>query len=324
MRSLITGASGFAGSHLAEYLLHQGQEVIALVSPQNDLANLRHILSEIRMEHVDVRNSDRLVQILSDTKPQRIYHLAALSSPMESMADPKATYDVNFFGTFNLLNACRRLRADCRFLYVSSAEVYGASAKDAMPLREGCPLRPDNPYAASKAAGEMLAYQFYKSYGLPVIRARPFNHTGPRQSDAFVCSSLARQVAEIDAGARPPNVTVGNLKVRRDFSDVRDIVRGYHLLMEKGEVGDVYQLCSGRPVLLESIAQILNSFSIESIRVIVDESRVRTGETPEIWGDHSKATSATGWAPQYELQTTLFDLKRHWDKINSTKPPETS
>ena len=273
MKSLITGAGGFAGSHLAEYLLQQNQEVIVLVNPQNNLSNLRQILSKIRVERLDIRDSDRVEQILADVQPHRIYHLAALSSPAQSLADPKATYEVNVFGTFNLLNACRHLQLGCRFLFVSSAEVYGAGDKDSMPLREECPFRPGNPYAASKAAGEMLAYQFYKSYGLPVVRARPFNHTGPRQSDAYVCSSLARQAAEIDAGTRPHKVTAGNLKLRRDFSDVRDVVRGYHLLLERGAEGEVYQLCSGRPVLLESILEILGSISCKPISVAVDKSK---------------------------------------------------
>lgn len=324
MKSLITGAGGFAGSHLAEYLLRQNHEVIALVNPQNNLLNLHHILSQIRVERLDIRDSDRMAQVIADVQPQRVYHLAAVSSPSQSLADPKAAYDVNVFGTFNLLNACRRDHLDIRFLYVSSAEVYGAGEKDSMPLKEDCPLRPANPYAASKAAGEMVAYQFFRSYGLPVIRARPFNHTGPRQSDDYVCSSLARQVANIEAGAQPPQVKAGNLKLRRDFSDVRDVVRGYYLLLEKGTVGDVYQLCSGKPVLLESILEILGSFSRKSFTVEVDESRRRLGELPEIWGDHSKATFDTGWAPQFDLKTTLLDLKRFWEEIHPTKAPESS
>jgi GDP-4-dehydro-6-deoxy-D-mannose reductase len=321
MKSLITGASGFAGSHLAEYLLQQNQEIIALVNPQNNLANLQHFISEIRIERADVRDSDRVARILAEVQPQRIYHLAAAASPSQSMADPKATYDVNVFGTFNLLDACRQLQTECRILFVSSAEVYGAGGKDRMPLREVCPFLPGNPYAASKAAAEMMAYQFHKSYDLPVVRVRPFNHTGPRQSDDYICSNLARQIAEIDAGIRPPRVTAGNLKVRRDFSDVRDIVRGYFLLLEKGAAGEVYQLCSGRPVLIESVLDILLSFSSQSITFAVDESKKRQGEAQEIWGDHSKATTDTGWAPEYDLRTTLLDLKHHWDQINSPKMP---
>jgi GDP-4-dehydro-6-deoxy-D-mannose reductase len=203
---------------------------------------------------------------------------------------------------------------DCRFLYVSSGEVYGADPPGPMPLREDCPLRPANPYAASKAAAELLAFQFYMSYGFPIVRVRPFNHTGPRQTAAFVCSGLARQMVEIEAGLRPPTITVGNLNVQRDFSDVRDIVRGCHLLLEKGEPGDVYQLCSGRPVSIESIVEILCSFTAKPIRVAVDESKVRTQEAAALWGDPTKAKRAVGWLPQYALETTLRDLWAGWEE----------
>jgi GDP-4-dehydro-6-deoxy-D-mannose reductase len=218
-----------------------------------------------------------------------------------------------------VLEASRPLGADCRFLFVSSAEVYGAEATDPMPLREDCPFRPGNPYAASKAAGEMLAIQFHKNYGMPVVRVRPFNHTGPRQSDVFVCSSLARQIAEIDAGIRPPTVSIGSLKLQRDFSDVRDIVRGYHLLLEKGAPGEVYQLCSGQPVALESIVQTLSSLISKPVNVSVDESRARSGEVKAVWGDPSKARQATGWVPQFDLETTLRDLRLYWEKAPATE-----
>jgi len=240
--------------------------------------------------------------------------LAALSSPVESLRDPVLTYNVNFYGTLNLLCAWRQVEMDCRFLYVSSGEVYGADPPGPMPWREGCPLRPANPYAASKAAAELLAFQFYKSYEFPIVRVRPFHHTGPRQTAAFVCSSLARQVVEIEAGLRPPTLAVGNLNVQRDFSDVRDIVRGYHLLLERGEPGDVYQLCSGRPVSIASIVEILSSFTSKPIRVAVDESKVRTQEAAALWGDPTKARQAVGWVPQYALETTLRDLRLGWEE----------
>jgi GDP-4-dehydro-6-deoxy-D-mannose reductase len=314
VKSLITGAAGFAGSHLADYLLSQGEEVVALIAPQDDLVNLNHVLSRIVVERVDVQDAGSVQQVLRRTKPHRIYHLAALSSPLESLRDPLLTYNVNCYGTLNLLCAWRQIEMDCRFLYVSSGEVYGADPPGPMPLREDCPMRPVNPYAASKAVGELVAFQFYKSYGFPIVRVRPFNHTGPRQTAAFVCSSLARQIVEIEAGLRPPTIAVGNLNVQRDFSDVRDIVRGYHLLLEKGEPGDVYQLCSGRPVSIESIVEILSSFTSKPIRVAVDESKVRAQEAAALWGDPSKARQAVGWLPQYALETTLRDLRLGWEQ----------
>ena len=314
MKSLITGAAGFAGSHLADYLLSQGEDVVGLIAPQDELVNLNHVLSRIAIERVDVQDAAGVLRFLSDSRPQRIYHLAALSSPVESLRDPVLTYNVNFSGTLNLLCAWRQVEMDCRFLYVSSGEVYGADPPGAMPWREDCPLRPANPYAASKAAAELLAFQFYKSYEFPIVRVRPFHHTGPRQTAAFVCSSLARQVVEIEAGLRPPTLAVGNLNVQRDFSDVRDIVRGYHLLLERGEPGDVYQLCSGRPVSIASIVEILSSFTSKPIRVAVDESKVRTQEAVALWGDPTKARQAVGWVPQYALETTLRDLRLGWEE----------
>jgi GDP-4-dehydro-6-deoxy-D-mannose reductase len=311
---MVTGAAGFAGSHLADYLLSQGEDVVALIAPQDELLNLNHVLSRIVIERVDIQDAEGVLRVLSNTRPQRIYHLAALSSPVESLRDPLPTYKVNFYGTLNLLYAWRQLDMDCRLLYVSSGEVYGTDPPGPMPLREDCPWRPANPYAASKAAGELLAFQFYKSYGFPIVRVRPFNHTGPRQTAAFVCSSLAKQIVEIEVGLRPPTMTVGNLNVQRDFSDVRDIVRGYHLLLEKGEPGDVYQLCSGRPVSIESIVEILISFITKPVRVAVDESKVRTQEAPALWGDPTKAKQAVGWLPQYALETTLRDLRLSWEE----------
>jgi GDP-4-dehydro-6-deoxy-D-mannose reductase len=313
MKSLITGCAGFAGSHLADYLLGRGEQVIGLVTVDEERANIRHIEKQLEIVHGDVRDSDRMREVLQSTRPQRIYHLAAFSSPAESLENPELTYQVNFTGTLNLLAAWLRVGIDCRFLLVSSAEVYGIVPKEKLPMHEELDLRPVNPYAGSKAAAEILALQFFQAYGLPIIRVRPFNHTGPRQSSKFVCSKFARQVAEINLGARPPTIVAGNIHVTRDFSDVRDIVRGYCDLLERGEPGEVYQLSSGRAISIEAILQTLASFAPKPVEVLTDKSLIREGEAAEVWGNYSKAKRAVGWEPQRALTDTLRQLELYWE-----------
>ena len=313
MKSLITGCAGFAGSHLAEHLLDQSEEVIALLSPNEDLENIRQIEGHLQISRGDVRDFDCLLELLRSSRPQRIYHLAALSSPSESCEIPDLTYQVNFMGTLNLLSAWLRVGMDCRLLFISSSEVYGHVPPKKLPMREEMELRPVNPYAGSKAAAELLALQFFQSYALPIVRVRPFNHTGPRQSSNFVCSRFARQVAEIELGLRPPTVVTGNTHVVRDFSDVRDIVRGYRDLLEGGMPGEVYQLCSGHPVSVETILQLAISCTSKPVQILVDKSLMRDQEAAEVWGDYSKARLAVGWEPRRALADTLRELKLYWE-----------
>jgi GDP-4-dehydro-6-deoxy-D-mannose reductase len=316
MRALITGGGGFAGSYLAEYLREQEMEVVAHVAPGDDLAGLAPIISRIHVERADIRDGARLSDILRATKPDHVYHLAAVTSPAGSLQKPEETYDVNFFGTLSLLTAIRESGLDCRFLFVSSPEVYGIVAADELPLREEASLRPVNPYGGSKAACELLVLQFFRSYGLQGVIARPFNHTGPRQSDAFVCSGLARQAAEIRLGMRSPVMKVGNLSASRDFSDVRDIVRGYFLLLSKGRAGEVYQLCSGRPVSIGAVLDCLRVVVSTPFEIIVDPSRAHGQGATSVWGVADKASSEVGWKPKYPLQTTLRDVVSFWEKAS--------
>jgi GDP-4-dehydro-6-deoxy-D-mannose reductase len=318
MKSLITGCAGFAGSHLADYLLGKGEEVVALVGIDEDRANIQHIERHLQIVCADLRDFDRVLEVVQSSMPQRIYHLAAFSSPAESLENPQLPYQVNFMGTLNLLSAWLRVGMDCRFLLVSSADVYGIVPREKLPLLEEMELHPVNPYAGSKAAAEILALQFFRSYALPIVLVRPFNHTGPRQSSKFVCSKFARQVAEIDLGVHPPTILAGNIHVVRDFSDVRDIVRGYHDLLEKGEPGEVYQLCSGHPVSIESILKSVISFASKPVQVSVDKSLLRHHEAAEVWGDYSKARLAVGWEPRHGLTDTLRALKLYWEaKVKS-------
>ena len=323
MKTLITGCAGFAGSHLADYLLGKGEEVIALLGTSEDSANIKHIQKHLRIESADLRDYDRVLEVARSTKPERIYHLAAVSSPAESFDNLELTYQVNFMGTMNLLSAWLRVGMDCRFLCVSSSQVYGPVPPERQPFREDMEMHPVNPYAGSKAAAEILTLQCFQSYGLPIIRVRPFNHTGPRQSSNFVCSNFSRQVAEIDLGLRPPTILVGNIQVKRDFSDVRDIVCGYHDLLERGKPGEVYQLCSGHPVLIATILQTVVSFSSKPIQISVEKSLFRSKEATDVWGDYSKARLAVGWEPRRELTDTLHDLTLYWDaRIRSANEQE--
>jgi len=322
MKSLITGCAGFAGSHLADYLLGKGEEVVALLGINEDRANIQHIEKHLHIIVADVRDFDSLRAALDSCKPQRIYHLAAFSSPAESVENPELTYQVNFLGTLNLLSAWLRVGMDCRFLLVSSAEAYGVVPSGKLPMREEMKLHPVNPYAGSKAAAEVLALQFFRSYGLPIVRVRPFNHTGPRQSSRFVCSKFSRQAAEIELGVRPPTILAGNIHAVRDFSDVRDIVRGYGDLLERGAPGEVYQLCSSHPVSIEKILQTVLSFTSKPVQVSVDKSLLRNYETAEMWGDYSKAKRAVGWEPRHELTATLRELKLYWEAKVSSRQGE--
>lgn len=314
MKVLITGCGGFAGSHLADYLLGKGEEVIALLGVKENPVNIKHIRKHLRMERVDLRDYDGVHKVVDSTRPQRIYHLAAVTSPAKSFDELELTYQVNFLSTMNLFSAWLRVRMDCRFLLVSSSEVYGVVPPEKLPLREDMEMHPANPYAGSKAAAEILSLQCFQSYGLPIIRVRAFNHTGPRQSLKFVCSDFSRQVTEIDLGLRPPVIKVGNTQVRRDFSDVRDIVRGYCDLLEGGKPGEVYQLCSGKAVSIQTLLELLVSMASKPVQIAVDQGRVRADDSPEVRGDYSKARSAVGWTPRYELETTLHDLKLYWDE----------
>jgi len=312
MKTLITGCGGFAGSHLAEYLLGKGEEVMGLIAVDDECDNLKHIQSHLTVVAADLGDSARVLEVIELLKPQRIYHLAAFSSPADSFEDPRETYRVNFTGTLNLLSAWLRVGMDCRFLLVSSAEVYGIVPKEKLPLREEMEFRPVSPYAGSKAAAELLGLQFFLSYGLPIVRVRPFNHTGPRQSSRFVCSNFARQVAEIELGLRPPTIVAGNIDAARDFSDARDIVRGYFDLLEHGAPGEVYQLCSGRSVSIKSILEMVTPFASKPVQVSLDKSSFRKHDAAEIWGDYSKAKLAVGWEPRHELAETLRELTDYW------------
>jgi GDP-4-dehydro-6-deoxy-D-mannose reductase len=314
MKVLVTGAGGFAGSHLVDQALAAGDQVVAMVRPGGRLENLGAAASQVTIERADLQDRTALEDILQRHQPERIFHLASLSTKVEFVDRPELAFEAILRGTFNLLCAWRAAGGRGRMLYVSSAEVYGVGADDAMPLREDHPYRPATPYASSKAGAEMFAGQFFRTHGLAIVRVRPFQHSGPRQAPAFVCSNLARQVAEIKLGLRPARISVGNLKVRRDFTDVRDVVRAYRLLLEEGQAGDVYQVCRGQAVAIETLLKMLLAQAGERIPVEVDPARTRSAEVPAYWGDASKTRECTGWEPEIPLERMLSDLTHYWEQ----------
>ncbi len=318
MRALVTGVAGFAGSHLAELLLSRGAEVFGLVVPGGSLENLRPILGDprraerLRIREADIVHAERLVEHMGDIRPDHVYHLAAVSSVRRSHEDPAETFRVNTLGTRNLLEAIRRAGVAPRILVVSSAEAYGESADLPRPLQEDDPLLPVSPYGASKAAAEAIACRYGSQAGLSVIRVRPFPHTGPRHAPQFVFPDWARQLAEAEAGRRPPRLHVGNLDVRRDLSDVRDVVAAYALALERGEAGAAYNVCAGRVYTLREVLEALIALTRLEVEIVIEEHRVRRHDLLVLAGTSDALQARTGWWPTLPIGRTLSDLLSYW------------
>ncbi len=304
---LITGIAGFAGSHLAEELLNTGYRLVGAIHPKEPVANIAHIKSQLELVRLDITNSARVEAVVRKVKPRYICHLAALASVWRSFEDTQKVFRVNFDGTVNLLEAAYGLGRLDKFLYVSSAECYGMFSPKNKTLTEDQPLNPISPYALSKAVAEQACCYYHNRNGLPVTISRSFPHTGPRQSTDFVVPSFARQIAELENSRRKPVIRVGNLSTRRDFSDVRDIVRGYRLLLERGKPGRVYQLCSGRTVAIQTILDNLIKMSSRKLTVEVDRSRLRKADIPVQRGSNRRAVQELGYASRYSLKETLRD-----------------
>src|SRR5262245_59793535 len=313
MRVLITGITGFVGSHMAEHALSRGAEVYGVSRRAGTAEDIPHLRERITLIQSDLRDEVSVRSLIARSRPDRIVHLAALSIVGASWVAPAETLANNILAQVNLLEAIRPLSAAPRFLCVGSSDEYGMVYDEELPIRETNPLRPLSPYAVSKVTQDMMGYQYFKSYGLPIVRARAFSHEGPRRSDAFMTSNFARQVAEIEAGRRAPVVRVGNLKSRRDFSDVRDVVRGYWLLLERGEPGEVYNLCSGRPWSIQQVLDFLiGASTVKGIAVEVDPERLRPSDVMILEGDPSKIEKATGWKVEIPFERTLAELLDYW------------
>jgi GDP-4-dehydro-6-deoxy-D-mannose reductase len=268
----------------------------------------------LRLRYADLRDPQGVQALISEVQPDHIFHLAAQSFVPASFADPWDTLHNNIRAQLNLLEAVRRLGREARILVIGSNEEYGAPKPEELPLTEESSLRPNNPYAVSKVAQDFLGLQYHLAHGMPVVRVRPFNHTGPGQSSRFVVPAFASQIARIEAGLQDPLMKVGNLDAARDFTDVRDIVRAYHLAVTRGEPGDVYNLASGQPRAVQGLLEMLLSYSRAEIRVERDPDRYRPVDVPSVYGSAEKFSQRTGWEPQIPFEQTLQDVLQYWRK----------
>jgi GDP-4-dehydro-6-deoxy-D-mannose reductase len=313
MQLLITGITGFVGSHMAEHALAQGAEVFGSFRWRSKTDNIDHLRSKVTLVESDLRDLSSVRALLEAANPTHVIHLAAQSFVHASWKTPAETLTTNILAQVNLLEGLRGLKMSPRFLVVGSSEEYGHVEDDELPIKETNPLRPLSPYAVSKVGQDLMGYQYWKSYGMLIIRSRAFNHEGPRRGDVFVTSNFARQVAEIEAGLRDPVILVGDLTPRRDYSDVRDIVRGYWTLLERGEPGEVYNLCSGRSWSIQQVLDfLLEQSRVRDIKVQTDPSRLRPSDVMVLEGDPSKVEKATGWKVEIPFERTLKDLLAYW------------
>lgn len=287
MKAFVTGGKGFVGRHLVAHLEAAGDEVVV---SESDVTDARSLRSE-----------------MASSQPDAVYHLAGLAHVGESWDQPGETFRVNTQGTVEVLAAAARLEALPRVLVVSSAEVYGAVTPDQVPLGEGDRAEPVSPYAASKLAAEVAAAQAHRGWGLPVVWVRAFNHTGPGQAATFLIPALARRIAEAERSGDAV-LPVGNLTPERDFTDVRDVVRAYRLLVEKGEPGTLYNVCTGRAVSVQQVADRMSALAAVEVRFEVDEDLVRPVDVPVLVGDNRRLVEATGWEPSFTLDQTLADV----------------
>jgi GDP-4-dehydro-6-deoxy-D-mannose reductase len=314
MKVMITGITGFAGSHLAEYILanHSNVSVFGIVRWRSRMDNILQIQDKIELVEADLKDMVSLKAVLADVKPDRIFHLAAQSFVPTSWKCPAETFAINAIGEINLFESILALNQKPKIQIAGSSEEYGQVFSNEIPMKETNPLRPLSPYAVSKIAQDMLAFQYQKSYGVRAVRTRGFNHTGPRRGDVFVTSSFARQIAEIEKKKRPPVIHVGNLEAKRDFTDVRDMVRAYWLSLEKGVEGEVYNIGSGQAYSMQEVLDLLMSLSRSKMEVKVDPARLRPSDVPVLLSDSSKFRALTGWRPMIPFKQTILDLLNYW------------
>lgn len=309
-RVLITGATGFVGSHLVDYLHHIPEvEVWGTRRRRSDISNLQVPIILLDCELTDPVHVSRAID---QAEPDLVFHLAAQSFVPESFAAPQHTLAVNVLGSLNLLSSIHKHRPDCRVLMAGSSEEYGLVYPTDCPIKEYQPLRPMSPYGVSKVAMELLSQQFAVAYGLHIVTTRAFNHTGPRRGEQFVTSNFAKQVADIEAGIREPVIRVGNLAAKRDWTDVRDMVRAYWLAIHKCSPAEPYNIASGKTHRVKDILHILKKEAAIDFSIETDPTRLRPSDVPLLQGSAEKFWKATAWKPNIPFSRTMRDLLDYW------------
>lgn len=307
-RALIIGAGGFVGDYLIQCLAGNGvNEIHATKLPGQEYGS-----DSAKIHDLDIMDMENVVSVLYDTRPTHIFHLAAQSSVGLAWKKPGLTIDINIKGSVNVLDAVRELYYTPRLLMIGSGEEYGHIKPDEVPIKEDNHIRPGNIYAATKACQNMIGEIYARAYDMKLLQVRAFNHIGPGQASLFVVSDFCKQTAEIEKGLREPVIKVGNLMARRDFTDVRDVVRAYYLLAEKGKAGETYNVGCGRAVYINDILTMIISKSHKDIAVEVDQSKIRPVDVPIIEADITKIKQDVSWMPQIPLEQTIEETLDYW------------
>ena len=314
MRVLITGVTGFVGSHLAEFVAtnHPDAELVGMRRWRSSLTELAPVGDRLKLVEADLLDPASLQRVVATVRPDAIFHLAASSSVAASWDTPNEVLQVNAVGTLHLLEAVRQLDLDPVIVLACSAEAYGDVDGADLPISERQAFKPLSPYAVSKAAVDLLGYQYFRSHGTRIVRLRLFNHVGPRQGERFVVSGFSRQIAAIEAGKASPRLIVGNLEAKRDFVDVRDVARAYWLAATRAVPGEAYNVCSGSVRSIRQVVDSLLARASRSIEVVQEPARMRPAELPVLQGDPEKLAADTGWRAELEFERTLSDVLQYW------------
>lgn len=308
MKALIIGGAGFVGNHLIQHLQEELKWNVAVTKMANET-----ILAEgAEIFDLDILDQAAIDELMQAVKPDYIFHLAAQSSVALSWKNPDLTVDVNIKGSLHVLDAVRKLSYKPRILLIGSGEEYGYIEKDETPIKEGNPVRPGNLYAATKVCQNMVGSIYAKAYGMDIMMVRAFNHIGPNQRPMFVVADFCKQVADIEKGKQEPVIRVGNLEAKRDFTDVRDVVKAYGLLMQKGKSGETYNVGSGKALAINEILKMILDKALCKVEVVVDKEKFRPADIPIIEADITKITQDTGWLPEIKLEQTIEDTLDYW------------